>query len=240
MSNAPVQDQHARQTELLIAAQPPAQAGTPESPERQILAPWMDLLPADQRDLLSLLPVADVNGALFAALGGLERVMPTPAPPGATRPGTIAGLLCVDPFLRVHDVLRLLSAAGISEIANFPTIQVVDGTTARVFDSADLGVKREFRILAQFARAGLSITGFATTIEAAERLLEIGVGELVLHPGPASSDWRARAVAARQAEECLRTLRPRCSVPLRLFCPDAFGTELDHARALADGLVRYA
>ncbi|MCC5962016.1 MAG: phosphoenolpyruvate hydrolase family protein [Rhodobacteraceae bacterium] len=240
MSNPPVPDQHARQTELLIAAQPRAQAGTAESPERQILAPWMDLLPANQRDLLSLLPVADVNGALFAALGGLEQDVTAPALPDAARPGTIAGLLCVDPFLRVHDVLRLLGAAGISAIANFPTIQVVDGATARVFDSADLGVKREFRILAQFARAGVAITGFATTDDAAERLLEIGVSDLVFHPGLASSDWRARAVAARQAKDCLRTLRPRCQIPLRLFCPDAFGTELDAARALADGLVRYA
>lgn len=195
-----------------------------------ILAPWLSALPPAQADLLSLLPVLDINGAVFDALEGVQ---PAPA-----APPVIAALFCADPFLRVRDAAALLRAAGITGVANFPTIQVIDGTAARGFDSADLGAAREGEVLARLAAQGLTVTGFVLSAETGLRLLDQGASALVVHPGPASLDWRARAVAARGAEATLTTLRARSAVALRLYCPDGYGAELDGARALADGLVR--
>lgn len=217
------------------AALPMVEQGR-ESCLPHIFAPWLAALPAAQRDLLALLPVLDVNGAMFTALNGAE----PDARAATARQGVIAALLCVDPFLRVHDVVALLRAAGISGVANFPTVQVIDGVAALGFDSADLGLRREARMLARFADDGLAVTGFATTVENGQRLLDHGAAELVVHPGLPSTDWRNRAVAARGAADTLAALRAQCTAPLRLFCPDSYGAELDDARALADGLVRYA
>jgi len=219
-------------------------AGSPgrESHLQQIFAPWLEGLPAAQRDLLALLPVVDINGAMVAALDDTRT--PQTGPSNTRRvsaqPGVIAALLCVDPFLRVRDLAALLKAAGIAEVTNFPTIQVIDGVAARGFDSADLGMQREARMLAGFAQEGLAVTGFATSAENGRFLLDHGATALVVHPGLPSTEWRARVMAARSAEETLQALRPHCNLPLRLFCPNAYGAELDAARALADGLVRYA
>jgi len=209
-----------------------------ESHAAGIFAPWLAALPAARRDLLALLPVVDVNGALFDALGDTAPTgTPARQPPQADM---IASLLCVDPFLRVRDITAVLGANQIGGVANFPTIQVIDGVAALGFDSADLGVRREAQILARFANEGLAVTGFATSADNGLRLLDHGASALVVHPGPPSSDWRNRAIAARGAADTLLALRPHCRCPLRLFCPDGYGAELDPARALADGLVIYA
>lgn len=212
----------------------PSPGPTSESHPPQIFAPWLADLPEAQRDLLALLPVLDVNGAVLNALKGAHSEIQAMA-----RPGVSAALLCVDPFLRLRDVVALLRSAGIAGVSNFPTIQIIDGVAARGFDSADLGLRREAQMLARFAQEGLSVTGFCTTAENGQRMLDQGASVLVVHPGLPSADWRARTIAARNAADTLRALRPRCTVPLRLFCPDAYGAELDTARALADGLVHY-
>lgn len=214
-----------------------------ESFLQQIFAPWLEGLPVTRRDLLALLPVLDINGAMVTALRDAQTPLGGGVPdagPVSAQPGVTAALLCVDPFLRVRDLAALLKAAGIIEVTNFPTIQVIDGVAARGFESADLGLQREARILAGFAQEGLAVTGFATTVENGRYLLDHGVTTLVVHPGLPSTEWRARVMAARSAEETLQALRPHCTLPLRLFCPDAYGAELGPARALADGLVRYA
>lgn len=239
MGNTPDSSHRPSLPDLPIRSSLPPRAGTGESTVPQITAPWLAGLPPEQRDLLSLLPVLDVNGAVFAALQEAPEQQETAAMNSAARTGTIAALLCADPFLRVRDAAALLRAAGIDGVANFPTIQVIDGVAARGFESADLGPRREAEVLARFANEGLAVTGFATSAENGLLLMEHGATALVVHPGPAARDWRARAIAARGAEATLNALRPQCQVPLRLYCPDGYGTELDPARALADGLVRH-
>jgi len=230
--------------DISVSAVLPARVPGRESGFQEIFAPWLDGLPVPQRDLLALLPVLDVNGAIVAALSDAGTSRGGPVTLGAralpVQPGVIAALLCVDPFLRVRDLVALLKAVGVTGVTNFPTIQVIDGVSGLGFESAGLGVQREARMLASFAGEGLAVTGFATTAENGRRLLDHGATALVVHPGPPSTEWRARVIAARSAKVTLQKLRPHCNVPLRLFCPDAYGAELDAARALADGLVRYA
>ncbi|MFN7177260.1 MAG: phosphoenolpyruvate hydrolase family protein, partial [Thermaurantiacus sp.] len=187
--------------------------------------------PVPGRDLLALLPVLDVNALGFAALRAL--------PAGAGK-AAIAAVFCADPFLRMHDAVQTLKAAGISRVTNFPTIQIIDGAAAHGFDSAGLGMRREAGILGEFVRAGFEVTGFAASAESAALLARQGASGLVLHPGPASVDWRARAAAGREVAQALRSLRHLTEVPVRVMCPDGYGSELNAAHALADGRVRYA
>ncbi|MFN4099238.1 MAG: phosphoenolpyruvate hydrolase family protein [Pararhodobacter sp.] len=195
-----------------------------------ILAPWLAALPPSGRDLLALLPVTDVNAAGFHGLRALAGHAPSEA---------IGAIFCADPFLRMHDAVQILKAAGIRRVTNFPTIQIVDGAAARGFDSAGLGLKREAEILGLFVREGFEATGFATSAESGAMLAREGVSSLVLHPGPAAADWRARAAAGHRMAQALRSLRHLTDLPLRLMRPDGYGPELDAAQALADGVVRY-
>lgn len=222
--------------DLLIRADRACTACGSGGTQPQILAPWLNRLPVTHRDLLSILPVLDINGALFADLDS------TPASKGVALSASnmqIAALLCVDPFLRLRDATRLLRTAGITAVTNFPTVQVVDGTAARGFESADLGVEREAAILHQFMQEGFAVTGFATSTDNALRLMALGIRDLIIHPGPPSSDWRNRATAAQTAATIVTALRTYAPASLRLFCPDEYGHELDPARDRADGLVRY-
>ncbi|MFN4154180.1 MAG: phosphoenolpyruvate hydrolase family protein [Paracoccaceae bacterium] len=216
--------------EVLIRAEPPV-AGPGESSPGWVLAPWLAGLPEPGRDLLALLPVLDVNALAFTAIRNL--------PPGTTS-GAIAALFCADPFLRVRDAVQILCAAGITAVTNFPTIQIIDGSAAHGFDSAGLGLQREAEVLGDFARAGFTVTGFCASAEGGALLARQGVAALVLHPGPASSDWRQRAAAGAEAAQALRSLRHLTECPVRMMCPDGYGPELEAALALADGRLRYA
>lgn len=217
-------------SELLILDRVHHRDGACESSSQWVLAPWLAGLPAPGRDLLALLPVLDVNALGFAALRALPEGAGTDA---------IAALFCADPFLRMHDGVQLLRAAGISRVTNFPTIQVIDGSAAHGFESAGLGMRREAEVLGEFVRAGFEVTGFATSAENAALLARKGVRSLVLHPGPASDEWRARAAAGREVAQALRSVRHLTELPVRVMCPDGYGAELDTARARADGCVRY-
>jgi len=216
--------------ELLIHDGADRRSDTGESSREWILAPWLAGLKVPGRDLLALLPVLDVNAQAFTALRAL--------PVGAGQ-DAIAALFCADPFLRMHDAVQTLKAAGISRVTNFPTIQIIDGAAAHGFESAGLGMRREAEILGEFVRAGFAVTGFAASAESAALLARQGVGALVLHPGPASADWRARAAAGREVAQALRSLRHLTDLPVRVMYPDGYGSELDAAQALAEGCVRY-
>lgn len=217
--------------DLLIRAAPRPTPGGDESSADWILAPWLAALPVQGRDLLALLPVLDVNTLSFAALRALQ--------PGDAQHAVVA-LFCADPFLRVRDAVQILRAAGISRVTNFPTIQIIDGAAAHGFDSAGLGMQREAEVLGEFARAGFAVTGFCASAERGALLARQGAGALVLHPGPAGTDWRMRAAAGHEAVRGLRSLRHLTGLPVRLMWPDGYGTELDAAHAIADGRVGYA
>lgn len=216
--------------DILIRDSACVDPATDESAADWVLAPWLAALPRQGRDLLALLPVLDVNALGLAAL---------PNQPGETTKNAIAAVFCADPFLRVRDAVQLLRAAGIGKVTNFPTIQIIDGSAAHGFESAGLGTRREAEILREFAQAGFEITGFATSAENGAVLARQGVHALVLHPGPASQDWRMRAAAGRELGQAIRSLRHLSDLPVRVMCPDGYGTELDTASALADGSVRY-
>lgn len=208
---------------LPIVARPPA-----ERPDGDyLLAPFMAEVAPAHRELVGLLPVADVNAA---ALAGLRAA----SPPGGR---AIAGLMLVDPFLRLRDATLALSAAGVMAVANYPTVQLIDGETARVFDSAGAGVVREIAVLTAFREAGFETVAFAASLDTARAMLRHGPSRLVLHPGLALADWRERAAASLAVAHMIPVLRDQCDTPLLVYRPHGFGPELDQAEALADGRV---
>lgn len=219
---------------LPILARPPitSPAEPPESGLAEgdvLLAPFMAEIPPAHRELVGVLPVSDVNAAMLDVLRA--------GPPALQGRRTIAGLMLVDPFLRLRDVTLALSSAGVAAVANYPTVQLIDGETARVFDSAGAGVAREIAVLASFREAGFETVAFAASLDSARAMLRHGPSRLVLHPGLALADWRERAASSLAIAHMIPILRDQGDTPLLVYRPHGFGHELDQAEALADGLA---
>lgn len=194
-----------------------------------IAAPWLRVLPAGNADLLSLLPVANLNAAATRWLN--------PPAAGAHRSGVFAAMALSDPFLRAKDIVAVLRRAGVAGIANFPTMQIVDGDTARAFDSAGVRTGREIEMLEAFAAEGFRTIGFACGAEGAREMARIRPTMMVLHPGVALADWRQRAAAALSLQRLVGHIRAEAGCPLLVYRPAGFGTELDQAVQTADGEV---
>ncbi|NDV86570.1 hypothetical protein GTW51_07640 [Aurantimonas aggregata] len=192
-----------------------------------IVAPFLANLAPSHREFVPLLPVNGVNDATLAALEN-----------GPIARGAIAGLLLVDPFLRLRDAKLALADAGVSRVANYPTVQLIDGDTARAFDSAKVGAAREVDALAAFQNAGFETVAFAATLQTAQAMLPHGPSMLVLHPGLALADWRERANACLGVARMIAVLRGETDLPLLVYRPHGFGHELDQAADQADGLAQ--
>lgn len=143
-------------------------------------------------DLLAMMPVCDVNGALLDALAARE---PFPA----HGPAPVAGVFLLDPFMRLPELAARLRAAGIRRVANYPTVQVIDGETARALGSVGYSPAQEFEALRELRGEGFEVVGFATGAAAARDLATLGAVMVVLHPGPGGGDPRARETLAAAA-----------------------------------------
>lgn len=198
--------------------------------ESYILAPWLRALPVGNPDLLSLLPVIDLNAAAMRSLDPPAR--------GIDRGGVFAALSLVDPFLRPRDAVSRLRRAGISGVANFPTMQIVDGETARAFEGADARTTREAQMLEAFLAEGFRAIAFACGADAARLIAQTRPTMMVLHPGVALSDWRQRAASALAVQRMIEHCRLEAGCPVLVYRPAGFGSELDQAVAAADGEVK--
>jgi predicted TIM-barrel enzyme len=202
----------------------------PNPGEIHISAPWLRALPVGNPDLLSLLPVVDLNAAALRSLD--------PPAGRVDRGGVFAALALVDPFLRPRDAVARLRRAGISGVANFPTMQVVDGETARAFEGAGARTTREVEMLEAFIAESFRTIAFACGPDAAREVARTRPTMMVLHPGVALSDWRQRAAGALSVQRLIDSCRTLAACPVLIYRPAGFGSELDQAVAAADGEVR--
>jgi predicted TIM-barrel enzyme len=145
-------------------------APAPHESEIAVHVPALARFPVHLRDLCAMLPVADINGALFAALeAGLR-----PAAHEAV------GLFLTDPFLNGQDAARRLKEAGVGAVANYPTMQALDGASAEGLASVGHSFAQECVQLAAFADHGFRLVGYAASAGAARALARLGADRLVI------------------------------------------------------------
>ncbi|KMO38420.1 hypothetical protein VQ02_11860 [Methylobacterium variabile] len=145
----------------------------PAERARTLFLPALAGAPEALFDLLALLPVCDVNGGLTACLAA-GAIGDGPAP--------VAALFCVDPFLRVPDLAEVLLAAGLRRVANYPSIQTVDGETGRTIAAVGYGPQEEIATLLRLRAAGLEPVGCAASAGFAAALAAAGIAPVLAIP----------------------------------------------------------
>lgn len=194
-----------------------------------LYAPWADTLSPGNVDLLALLPIIGVNDAIETDLSEQDTGEP------AVMQNAVACMMTADPFIHVPHVARRLRSRGIGAVANFPTVQLMDGETGRALDAGRCGSEREFEFLGEMAKSGFSITAFVSSLNALRRATELQCSRIVVHPGLPMKDWRLRAAAALQAGEIIKAAGSMApAVDLLVYKPHGFGHELDATIAKAD------
>ncbi|WP_439598237.1 phosphoenolpyruvate hydrolase family protein [Falsiroseomonas sp.] len=156
------------QPAVQLDALPPAERA------RRVFLPALAPFPVESWPLVALLPVLDINGSLTAALA-------------ARRPfrgaGPIAGVFACDPFLRLADLAATLRAAGITQVVNYPTVQLFEGETAAALAAVNYRAEAEFRLLQRLAELGFAPIACATSRLAVDAALSLGLRRILLHPG---------------------------------------------------------
>ena len=173
----------------------------PAAEDRALFVPALDRFPPPLRALMGLLPVCDINGALIAALAHA----PAPVPAHV-----VAGLFAADPFLDTGELTAVLRRSGLAAVANYPTLQLLDGATGQGLAAVGYHARSEFVRLQELAAAGFEALAYVTSPQAAEEALACGLSAIVLHPGPAggapprAAATRIRAIADRAGARILR------------------------------------
>lgn len=126
------------------------------------------------RELASMLPIVDINGTLVTdapRFAGLAERMPL-----------CAGVLMCDPFLVADEVLVALRSAGVRAVANYPTIQVLDGPSGAGLAAVGINFSAELLRLTWFRQSGMAAHAYVTDAASARQALGAGLTDLVLHP----------------------------------------------------------
>jgi len=127
----------------------------------------------------------------------------------------LAGVLAIDPFRSVPDLLAALRDAGVRGVVNLPSVAAFDGEMGTILDDLRFGVAREIDFLAAAVAAGFRAAGCAHTPEAARRMVAAGVELIIADGGPPLAGQRRRRAAAVQ-----RIMRSVREVPV-VKLPDA-------------------
>ncbi|MBR0663043.1 hypothetical protein GXW71_01625 [Roseomonas hellenica] len=146
----------------------------PAQRARALFLPALAPFPPETWPLVALLPVLDINGSLRAALEARRPFRR--APP-------IAAIFACDPFLRLADMTGVLRRAGITAVANYPTVQLFEGETAAALAAVGYRAEAEFRLLERLAAEGFAPIACATSRQAVDAALGLGLRRILLHPG---------------------------------------------------------
>jgi hypothetical protein len=152
--------------------------GSINSTTTWILCPSLKQFPKETGIWLSVLAAQDANEGLLQVLSKSTKTWPT----------VYAGVFAVDTLRPTAHLIRRLKAAGVAGVINFPSVSFIDGEAAAVFDGLSLGVDREMDFLQECSNEGLGIAGVTKSIEAAQRLITMGVQFLIAHGGPPTRD----------------------------------------------------
>jgi predicted TIM-barrel enzyme len=173
-----------------------------------IAVPALARFETRHRELAAMLPIVDFNGDLLADAGAF-------APLCAQTADVAAGILMVDPFLVAHELADCLRAAGFRAVANFPTIQVVDGQTGHSLAAVGYSFQTELRILMDLRRRGFATHVYVTGVAAAQEALACEFSDLVVYGVPGTTtDMRLQVWAEIERHTGCDGAR------LRLHAPD--------------------
>jgi predicted TIM-barrel enzyme len=146
-----------------------------------LFCPCLDGLPRSRVAETGLLPIHDANGELLRALNDADGLPP----------GYYAGVLAIDPFRRMSDILDHLQAAGASSVANFPTTGVVDGAMRSTLVDLNMSFEQEVGFLCEARARGMRCAGVVATSDQAALMIEAGIDTLI--------DVASEAFASRDA-----------------------------------------
>src|SRR5262245_1182398 len=158
-----------------------------------VLCPCLAGLPPRRAAWLGVLPLHDANARLLAAIAG------------GVADDMIAGVLAIDPFRSVPDLLAALRAAGVRGVVNLPSVAAFDGEMGGILDDLRFGVAREIDFLATAVAAGFRAAGLARSPEIAQRMIAVGVKLIIADGGPPlAGQQRRRAAAVRRIARSVR------------------------------------
>lgn len=158
-------------------------AARPRKGYRQVFVPALDRFPPVSRELMGVLPVCDINAVLMGALA--RRPVPR---------HLVAGIFTVDPFLDIREMVAALQQARLAEVANYPTVQLLDGAAGHGLAAVGYHARAEFMRLREFAARGFGTLAYVASPRAAEEALALGLTRLVVHPGLGPGMTRASHV----------------------------------------------
>jgi predicted TIM-barrel enzyme len=178
-----------------------------------LLCPCLAGLPPDRAAWLGILPLHDANARLLAIvreLGGQGGAQ------GGMSGDVFAGVLAIDPFRSVADLLAALRAGGVRGVVNLPSVAAFDGEMGAILDDLRFGMAREIDFLAAAVASGFRAAGCARSPETAQRMVEAGV-ELIIADGgpPLAGQRRRRAAAVARIARSVRTV-PVVALPDRV------------------------
>ena len=125
------------------------------------------------------LSIADAN-AVTLELGKRDII------PVIKNTPVMAGLLGTDPTRNMDAFLDEIIAAGFSGVLNCPTIALIDGNFRRTLEETGLTYNKEVEMIAIAYRKGLYTKAFCTTPEEAQKMLEAGCDNIIVHGGNTS------------------------------------------------------
>jgi predicted TIM-barrel enzyme len=180
-----------------------------------ILCPWLGRLPEDTGVWLSVLAAHDANEGLLEAL----------PPSKKSWPNVFAGVFAVDALRSTAQLIRRLKCAGIGGVINFPSVSFIDGEAGAILNGLSLGIDREIDFLQACSTEGLRIAGVTRSIEAARRLMGMGIDFLIVHGGPPTrGDADPSQAVATQVEGIAQEQDvPAIPISHRLHCSRSNG-----------------
>jgi predicted TIM-barrel enzyme len=125
------------------------------------------------------LSIADAN-AVTLELGKRDII------PVIKNTPVMAGLLGADPTRDMEVFLGEIIAAGFSGILNCPTLALVDGNFRKTLEETGVTYNKEVEMMAIAHRKGLYTKAFCTTPEEAQKMVEAGCDNIIVHGGNTS------------------------------------------------------
>jgi predicted TIM-barrel enzyme len=125
------------------------------------------------------LSIADAN-AVTLELGKRDII------PVIKNTPVMAGLLGADPTRDMEVFLGEIIAAGFSGILNCPTLALIDGNFRRTLEETGVTYNKEVEMIGIAHRKGLYTKAFCTTPEEAQKMVEAGCDNIIVHGGNTS------------------------------------------------------